>query len=417
LLTACGGGSSSGSSSSAAGDANKPVKMVWMHNQNTDPGKAFFQKIADEYHAKNPNVTIEIQSLQNEDLKTKIPVALQSPTPPDIIQQWGGAWQSDQVAAGKLKDISADVAPWIGDLGATVNGWLTDGKTYGIPYTLGIVGFWYNKALFAKAGITTPPATWADFIAATAKLKASGTAPISVGAKDKWPTAFLYDYLAVRECSKDVITAAQKDYKFTDPCWTKAGTDLKQLVDAQPFQKGFLGTPAQQGAGSSAGLLANGKAAMELMGHWQPSVVKDLTPDKKGMGDNLGWFPFPSVTGGAGPADAVLGGGDGFSCTVKSPAACADFLKYLVSAEVQTRFAALNAGLPTNKGAVSAVTDPNMKTLLEIRDKSSFAQTYLDVAFGTEVGNALNDAVSLELAGTSTPEGVVKAISDAAANK
>ncbi len=45
----------------------------------------------------------------------------------------------------------------------------------------------------------------------------------------------------------------------------------------KPFQTGFLGTPAQVGAGSSAGLVANGKAAMELQGDWDPGVMSALT--------------------------------------------------------------------------------------------------------------------------------------------
>jgi raffinose/stachyose/melibiose transport system substrate-binding protein len=192
---------------------------------------------------------------------------------------------------------------------------------------------------------------------------------------------------------------------------------LKQLVDTHPFQNGFLGTPAQQGAGSAAGLIGNGKAAMELMGHWDPSVMNALTPDQKGIGDKLGWFPFPSVNGGAGAPDAALGGGDGFSCSVQAPPQCADFLKYLMSSSVQSRWAALGIGLPTNKGAVGAVTDPNLKSLVAFRDRSSFVQTYLDVAYGTNVGNALNDAVSLMFAGTATPAGVVTAVADAAATQ
>ena len=56
-----------------------------------------------------------------------------------------------------------------------------DGKQYGIPFDLGMVGFWYNKDLFAQAGITTPPATWDEFLADIDKLKDAGITPIAVG--------------------------------------------------------------------------------------------------------------------------------------------------------------------------------------------------------------------------------------------
>ena len=71
---------------------------------------------------------------------------------------------------------------------------------------------------------------------------------------------------------------------------------LADFATTKPFNDGFLTTSAQQGAGSSAGLLANHKAAMELMGAWDPGVIASLTPDEKPLPD-LGWFPFPSIVG------------------------------------------------------------------------------------------------------------------------
>ena len=95
------------------------------------------------------------------------------------------------------------------------------------------------------------------------------------------------------------MTEAREDPSFDDPCWLKAGQDLADFAATEPFNDGFLTTSAQQGAGSSAGLVANHKAAMELMGAWDPGVIASLTPDEKPLAD-LGWFPFPAVDGGAG---------------------------------------------------------------------------------------------------------------------
>ena len=54
---------------------------------------------------------------------------------------------------------------------------------------------------------------------------------------------------------------------------------------------------------AEAAAVGNGKAAMELMGQWAPSVQMDQSADKKGLGEDLGWFPFPTVAGGAGAAN------------------------------------------------------------------------------------------------------------------
>jgi len=412
-VSACG----TGGSTSNTNTSNAPVKLVWWHNASEEPGRSFWQGVANDYHTAHPNVTIEVVPIQNEQFTTKIPVALQSSDPPDVFQQWGGGQLADQVQAGKVKDLTSLTKSWIGNLGSSVQGWQVNGKQYGIPYSLGVVGFWYNKDLFTKASISAPPTTWDEFLADIGKLKAAGITPISIGGKDRWPDAFYWDYLAVRLCSKKTMQQAAVDYKFTDSCWTQAGVKTKQLLDAKPFQNGFLATPAQQGAGSSAGLMGNGKAAMELQGHWNPGVMNGLTPDNKGIGDKLGWFAFPSIDGGAGEKGAALGGGDGYSCSWKAPDACADFLKYVSSVDVQKRWAGLNVGLPVAKGAESGVQDPALRNLVGIRGQVPYVQTYLDIAFATSVGQALDDAIANQFAGTATPEQVVKAISDAARNR
>lgn len=420
MLAACGGGSSGGSTSSSSGggsgDSGKAVKLVWWHNANTDPGLTWYKKVADDYMKAHPNVTIEQVPLQSEDMKAKIRVAMQSDNPPDIIHQWGGGWMKEQVAAGKLMDLTEATSSWISEIPAqTLKNWQLDGKTYGIPYSTGAVGFWYRKDLFAKAGITTPPATYAELIADAGKLRAAGIEPIAVGGKDKWPVAFWYNYLVARNCSPDVVQEATKSLKFTDGCWLKAAQDFQTIVNAKVFNKGFAGTSAQQGAGSSAGMIANGKAAMELMGQWNPSVIGGLTPDQKPLpADKLGWFAFPKVDGAAGSADAAVGGGDGYSCSAKAPKECVDFLKYFVSADVQKDYTKVVGNLPSNKDASAAVADPNLSAVLKLRDSAPVYQTYLDVTFGQEVGDAINEAVTNELVGTAKPEAVVKAIQTAA---
>ena len=222
---------------------------------------------------------------------------------------------------------------------------------------------------------------------------------------------------ALRECSTGTMNDAQANLDFSDPCFEKAGDDVQALVDTKPFQDGYMGTSAQQGATSSAGLLATGKAAMELMGHWNPGVMQGLTEDGTGLGDDLGWFPFPQVSGGEGDPSATLGGGDGFSCAESAPDVCVDFLKYISSVDVQKRFAETGAGLPVTAGSESGVTDPNMKTLLEARNASDHVQLWLDITFGNNVGGALSEAVANMFAGQGSAKDIVTAMTDAAAQQ
>jgi raffinose/stachyose/melibiose transport system substrate-binding protein len=417
-LTAVLAGCSDDDGTGTEGTANQNVTLKWWHNGTGEPLLGLWQSVADDFMKAHPGVKVEVSAVQNEELqKTKIPVALQSGNPPDLFQQWGGGELAGQVEAGKVLDISDKVTEELGLIGGSAAGWQVEGKTYGLPFSLGVEGFWYNKALFAKAGITAPPANLTEFNDDVAKLKAKNIVPVVVGAKDQWPAAHYWYNLALRNCSVDTMKKAGVDFTFTDPCFVKAGEDLQKFIASDPFQKGYLGTSAQQGATSSAGMLANGKAAMELMGHWNPGVMGGLTEDGKGLGDDLGWFPFPAVEGSAGDPAAALGGGDGFSCSYKAPPQCVDLLKYISSVEVQKKFAESNSGLPVTKGSESGVTDPNMKTLLEFRNKASYVQLWLDVAYGQAIGGALNEAVGQLFAKKGSPQEVVDAMTTAAANK
>ena len=117
----------------------------------------------------------------------------------------------------------------------------------------------------------------------------------------------------------------------------------------------------------------------------------------------LGWFPFPAIAGAAGDPKAALGGGDGFACAKNAPAECVEFLKYIVSPEVQKGYAATGAGLPVAKGAEAGVSDPALQTILKATHGASYVQLWLDTAYGSTVGNAMNDAIVAIFAGTGTP--------------
>jgi raffinose/stachyose/melibiose transport system substrate-binding protein len=281
-----------------------------------------------------------LQSIQNEDLDGKLQTALNSGSAPDIFLQRGGGKMAAMVKAGQVMDISSLITSATKSaVGAgAFKAEQIDGKTYAMPVDVLPEGIYYSKDLFAAAGITTTPTTFDELNADIAKLKTTGVAPVAVGAKDAWPAAHWYYNFALRECSESVLNKAATTLKFDDPCWLQAGKDVDAFNKTNPFNDGFLTTAAQQGAGSSAGLVANHKAAMELMGAWDPGVIASLTPDTKPLPD-LGWFPFPTIKGGKGDPAAIMGGVDGYSCSAKAPKqACADFLNYIVTQSVQENY-------------------------------------------------------------------------------
>jgi len=286
-----------------------------------------------------------------------------------------------------------------------------EGKNYGVPRDMGMVGCWYNKELFAKAGIEKPPATWTEFLDDIKKLKEAGITPIALGEGDKWPGAFYWEYLAVRVGGKAAFDAAySRKGAFTDAPFVEAGKKLQELIAMEPFQNGFLAMtwPDEQVE------IASGKAAMDLMGQWAPGAFKAASVDKQPMGEKLGWFPFPAVEGGAGDAADALGGGNGFIVGKDASPEAVDFLKFLSSVDSQIAQAKIGLALPVVKGAEVGVEDPSLQMVQKGAAAAKYFQLYYDQAMPPAVGSVVNDSVQGIFAGTLTPEQAAQAIEDSA---
>lgn len=411
LLAGCGGGGGDNNSSSSSGGSKK-VTINWWHIQNTEPLQPVWAQIAKQYMTQHPNVTIKITPIANEPFKAKLTTTTQSGKAPDLFQSWGGGVLKQQADAGLVKDLTSDVQPWIGTIQpVALKPYTLDGKLYGIPWDNGMVGFWYNKKLFKQASIDTPPATWTDFLNDVKKLKSAGVTPIALGGQDKWPGMYYWSYLAMRIGGAQVFTNAAANNDFQGPDFIAAGQHLKELVDLQPFQKGFLGAKFDTPDGEAA-TVGNSKAAMELMGQWAPSVEE--TQSHKKLGDDLGFFPFPTVAGGKGQLTDAFGGGNGFAVGKDAPAETIDFLKYFLSVQNQQTAAATGAVLPTVKGAETALKDSRALTVLKTVSGATAFQLYLDQAFPPAVGQEVNDQVAALIAGKASPDQVAKAITTTA---
>ncbi|MFI6416603.1 extracellular solute-binding protein [Streptomyces sp. NPDC050842] len=404
LTAACGADESGGNLS-----ADGKVTFEWWNIATTEPGKSLFPQISTAFTTAHPNIAINTTSLENEAFKSKLTATTSSGKLPDVYQTWGGGVLQQQVDAGLVEDLT-DLLDWSSQLTpVSLQAYQIGGRTYGVPYDIGMVGFWYNKKLFAKAGITAPPATWAAFLDDVKKLKAAGITPIALAGKEKWPGHYYWAYLAMRVAGLPALQKAATTKDFTGAGFVQAGAHLKELVDLQPFQQGFLGA-GYATPGGQAATVGNGKAAMELMGQWGPSVQKDAGAD---LGADLGFFPFPTVDGGVGQATEVFGGGGGFALRKGAPKEVLDFLKFFVL-ENESKLLASNGYLPVVKGAESQLTDANKKVVAESLVKATGFQLFLDQAYPPAVGQEVNDSVADLIAGKKTPEQVTASITEAA---
>lgn len=398
--------------------AQDKVTIDWWHISTQTDQAAYWQGLADQYMADHPNVEIVITILENDAFKQKLVTVMQAGDPPDIFQSWGGAVLWNFAKNGLVRDIApqltADSNAWKDSFAvpAALELFGQDGAYYGVPWDWGSVGMFYNKALFAQAGITEVPATWTEFLADVQILKDAGITPISLGEGELWPGHFWWVYLATRIGGADAfLNAYNRTGSFTDAPFVEAGQKLKELTDMEPFEEGFLGVNHND----SEGIFGNGQAAMMLMGQWAPGAQAQYSQNGEGIGEDLGFFPFPAVEGGAGDPTDAFGGGNGFAVGKNAPDEAVDFVKFLTTPEnnAGTSFFAV----PVVKGTEDAITDPVLQQIVEVRNNAHYFQMYYDQFLPPAVGGVVNDSVGLIFAGTASPEEAAQMIEDSAAEE
>ncbi|MFM9446430.1 extracellular solute-binding protein [Streptomyces acidiscabies] len=403
-LSGCGGDSD--------GDSTGGTTTVeWWNISTTQPAKDVWAALAKKFESQNPGVKIKIVQLENDAYKSKMTAQTASGKLPDIFHTWGGGVLKQQVDAGLVEDLSERTKPWSeGLLSVAKAPYLIDKKVYGIPFDIGMIGFWYNKALFKKAGIAAPPTTWSGFLDAVRKLKAAGVTPLALAGKESWTGMYYWAYLAMRTAGLDALQKADADKDFTGDGFVQAGQHLQELIDLQPFQKGFLGAAYSSPTGQAAAV-GNAKAAMELMGQWAPTVEADAG---KGIGADLGFFPFPAVEGGKGAITEVFGGGGGHALRKGAPQAAVDFLKFFASQATDLELVTKTGAIPVVPGAESGLKDPNLIAVQAQLKAATGFQLYLDQAYAPAVGQQVNDSVAGLIAGSKSPKQVTEAITKTA---
>lgn len=363
----------------AAGAAAAQTTVKWLHIEQNPAQVKIWEEVARKFEAQHPGVKVEMQFLENEAYKAKLPTILQSKDKPHILYSWAGGVLKAQIEAGVLEDITAPVGGYKDKLSSgAVEAFTIDGKLYGLPHNVSQVGFIYNKDLFAKAGVDGAAIkSWDDLLGAVKKLKAAGITPITVGGGDKWPLHFYWTHLAVRLGGKPAFEAASKGQNggFEGETFQKAGELMKQLVDLEPFQTGFLGFKNQQ----ALGFFADGKAAMNLAISHHSTTQRALAADKKGIPeDKLGWFDFPMPAGGKGQPTDTLGGVNGWIVTKGAPKEAVGFLQFFISDDVQRTLAAQNFLIPTYKGAEATLSTAIMQNVAKNIAASKYHQNFYD---------------------------------------
>lgn len=193
LLAGCGGSSN-----------NETELKFWMVTQAADSAGEALDKAISGFEAANPGVKVDLEFRGVDQLKNSLRTTAGSTASPDMYYMWAGPGLGGEfVDTGVSLDLTKyyEQYKWIDRfVPGTLKNYTQYGGYHGVPWTQRGEVLYYNKTLFAKAGITTPPTTYDELVDAAAKLKAAGITPITFGGKDNWHIMRLLDNLLETNC-------------------------------------------------------------------------------------------------------------------------------------------------------------------------------------------------------------------------
>jgi raffinose/stachyose/melibiose transport system substrate-binding protein len=312
-----------------------------------DTDTSYYLKVNDlvaAYKAVAPDITIELETFRTtEEYENTMKVRFAAGEYPDIFQlkPYTMVKYADQLM--DLAGQPAVAACKYPDAGKV------NGKIIGVPRSLYNEFVYYNKSLFAKAGVKEVPQTWDEFLAVCKKLKAAGITPIMIGGKDVWPTYPFTEYMPALQSGNGSywnLMATQEEPFKAGSAINIAYTKFQSLVNAGAFDaKTSLGLTHDQAKMQFAAK----KGAMLAAGMW---FYGDFIGNIKGDVKDLGCFflPVRDKVGDPLNATAQYDGMLGVPKGSKHPKEALAFFNWLVTSEYNTGFINYQKSLPTGKG-------------------------------------------------------------------
>jgi raffinose/stachyose/melibiose transport system substrate-binding protein len=310
--------------------------LVFWDSNNSSELQKLVETLAEEFAAQNEGVTVEHQGFETGQLDDQLQRAIQSGEGPDISQINNGEnSMGPLVRAGLIvpMDDYAEQYGWNDLLSPGLiarNRYTEDGTTigegtlWGVSSTAEIVGFYYNKQIFADNGVEIPE-TFADLEAAMQTFKDAGVTPLVFGNLDPWPASHLFGEILGTMTTREYLDGLI--YRQGNTSWEtdeikQAAAKLQEWKQNGYLLQGFEGISPDD----AVSLFAAGQGAMLMQGSWDaPNVAVQ-------MNENAGFFLMPPQEAG-GTVLHVGGVGIPYGITqnAENPDLAAEFINFLVS--------------------------------------------------------------------------------------
>jgi raffinose/stachyose/melibiose transport system substrate-binding protein len=396
-----------------AEDKTFTILSIWP--EDSDNGRILKDLTEQFIKEVNPDFKYEFELVSSDNLQQKVATLAASNDLPDVFAYESGTPLLAMIDNGyvlgvgtALKDLGVYDTLDAGAV-AFLTGLSKTDELYDLPLGLNVEGFWYNKALFEKAGIANPPATWDEMLADADKLLAAGIQPFAVGAADQWPATRYINAYVMRKLGVNAMNdAAAGTIKYTDPGIVEAAKMLQDMTT-----KGYFGVgPTTVDYNTAANMVLSGGAAMIYNGSWYTELLSAAT--NPAGEDGVGFFNIPTVTGGVGTATEYSMNCGTILCMSKAKYddTSAQWLKFFATHIAD--YAINNMG--SLKGfTIAKYPDKISKYTQLVADemkKVTGTSTWFEAAMSSELSTAAQQNVQSLMNGDMTPEDYCQAMQD-----
>jgi raffinose/stachyose/melibiose transport system substrate-binding protein len=218
-LSACSAGSLGSSDDEGGG-----ITLSFLVD-NTDSSLKTSEAVAAAFHAKNPDITVNVEtrpggSEGDNIVKTRLSTGEMT----DVFLYNSGSLFQALNPQQNLVPLTGE--PWAGQLEEVFKPTVSVGnELYGAPITSSTGGILYNKKVYEQLGLQVPT-TWSEFMANNAKIKAAGITPVIGTYQDTW-TSQLF------------VLADFHNIAAADPAWAEKYTAGQVKYAQEPAVKGF----------------------------------------------------------------------------------------------------------------------------------------------------------------------------------
>lgn len=409
VLAGCSGGG-------GGGGGENPTSFEFLKNaENTTTEPVLDALASGACEAENEALPLEVNSIPQAELDAQVQLLATQDGLPPMFSAGGNPAEGAKLAdAGYLVDFDEALTE-LGVRDKIAEGAVsTIEKLYGgeftfLPYQYNIEGIFYNKAVFAENGWEVPE-TWDDLLAVAAEAQAAGLTPFAASGEQGWPLTRLVSGYLFRTLGADALQkVADGEAKLTDPEYVEAAAAIADLG-----AKGYFGdNVASLDYDAATNEFLTGKAAMIYMGSW---LLGNINGDANQIGaDNVGFFKFPAVEGGAGSIDEYpsnVGLPATFNAaTYSEDNGVGDWLKCIAS---NYGNAALQEGQITGFIADEEVELPAISQT--IADEIATAQDsvlWFEALFNAKASNISSTNAALLVTGQLSPEEFMQLVQDA----